>query len=308
MINLLVRSLDVLARLFYFAGRNRPFRMGVLACCALSVAGMAWSHSARAEDVTVYPTTVKALRATLRDRYVRISGQLETDGVLEVPATFALVLSRVLRFVPLTDVGAREPFYVLDEGLPSGPARAARVTLVGKVLSGDDPQPSYYLKVTDPPNPALFGAVNSAGIVVVVLVLAGVLASWLVRRTDYAISIPFGIADARTGTNALAPQLLWFGSLGAGYGDVVLRQVPVSFKAIPAEARLTPAGYPDLWSVTIRKPRLVLYTTVATSYGPLPAMRMEFEDERGILRNGLVAVSNDRMRESVLDVLRFVGR
>jgi hypothetical protein len=52
----------------------------------------------------------------------------------------------------------------------------------------------------------------------------------------------------------------------------------------------------------------VQHTTVATSYGPLPAVRLQFEDERGIVREGVIAANKQPTLHAMLDVLRFVGR
>ncbi|MCL5998642.1 MAG: hypothetical protein M1546_21675 [Chloroflexi bacterium] len=305
MTNLLVRSLDGLARLCYFAGRNRVMRMSLLALCAVSIGIIGWARTARFEDTVVYTLTPNTVRSTLTNRYVSVSGQFVLEGVYETTTTIAGLISRSVRFIPLNVAGDANPLYVLDEGLPQIIEKQT-VTLVGKLLEGRAPGPNRYLKVMVPPSATLFDLLNGVSVALLSIVAAGVVLTWLVRKRDYVLSIPFGLADDATASTS--PRLLWFGSLGAGYGDVILRQIPVSFRAIPAEARLMPTHYPDLWSVNIRRPWLVQHTVVATSYGALPAVRIQFEDERGIMREGVIVANKTPTLKAMLDVLRFVGQ
>jgi hypothetical protein len=305
MINLFVRGSDVLARLCYFAGRSRALKLSLLVACALSIATLGWARTARYEDTVVYSITSNTVRGALANRYVRVSGQFVLEGVYDTSATVAGLISHSVRFIPMSISGGTDPLYVLDEGLPTLRENQS-YTLVGKLLEGDSPLPDYYLKVMSPPTEALFDVLSGLSIALLAGVVLGMVAAWLVRRADYALSIPFGLADGSSARGS-SPRLLWFGSLGASYGDVVLRQIPISFKAIPAEAKLTPAGYPDLWSITIRRPYIVQRTAVSTSYGPMPAVRIQFEDERGITRDGVIAANKLPTLKAMLDVLRFVG-
>jgi hypothetical protein len=308
MINILISVLDGLARLCYFAGRKRHFRTGLFLACVMSFGALAWTRNMLTQDTTIYPLPPAAIRATLVNRYVNATGRLVTDGGYEVKSSIAGLFWQTLRFVPMITTGSNQPLSVLDDNLPA--TNGDVVTLVGKILEGQTEQPEYYLKVMDPPDMLTYEIVGWVCVTLLAIVFAGVILNWLIRRVDYAVTMPLGLANIQRIYPAAKknPLLLWFGSLGPGYGDVVLRQIPVSFKAIPAEARLTPAYYPDLWAIMIRRPRLVRFTTVATSYGALPAVRLEFEDERGITRNGLIAASSSRLLDTILDVLRFVGQ
>ncbi len=305
--NLIIHSLDWLARLCYLAGRSRHIKLGLFILCALAFGALVWLRTARTNDYTVYPLSPRYIKATLVNRYVKATGSLLYEGAYDVRSPLLGIFWQNVRFIPMSISGSNESLEVLDAGLPPRPVARNPVTLVGKILIGEDQYPDYYLRVADPPNPALYDALAWLCVVVIGGVLLGVAVNWMVRRVDYAINTPFGMLNTAD-WHASAPFVLWFGSLGAGYADVVLRQVPVSFKAIPAEARLTPTGQPDSWAVIIRRLRVVQATTVATTYGALPAMRMEFEDERGITRNGLVAASDGSLMSKMLDVLRFVGQ
>ena len=305
MTNLLVHSLDGLARLCYFAGRSRALKMGLLAICAVSIGIIGWARTAKYEDTVVYTLTPTTVRSTLTNRYVSVSGQFVLEGVYETTTTIAGLISRSVRFIPMNVTGDSDPLYVLDEGLPQIIEKQT-VTLVGKLLEGQAPGPHSYLKVMVPPSATLYDLLNGASIALLSIVAAGVVLTWLVRKRDYVLSIPFVLADDAPAKPS--PRLLWFGGLGAGYGDVILRQIPVSFRAIPAEARLMPTHYPDLWSINIRRAWLIQHTVVATRYGALPAVRIQFEDERGITREGVIVANKTSTLKAMLDVLRFVGQ
>jgi hypothetical protein len=302
-----IRGLDWLARLCYMAGRSRYMKTSLFLICALAFGALVWVRTVRTYDYTIYNLTPRYIQATLINRYVRATGNLLYDGAYDVKSPLLGVFWQNARFIPMTIPGINQPLEVLDQGLPQNTPTNGPVTLVGRMLVGQDDYPDYYLKVMDPPSVALYDALAWLCLSIVGGVILGLIANLFVRHSDYAIDTPFGMSDSAD-SNTTNPFVLWFGSLGAGYADVVLRQIPVTFRAIPAEARLAPAGRPDSWAIMIRRLRMVETTIVATSYGALPAMRIEFEDERGITRKGLVAASNRSLMDQMLDVMRFVGQ
>ncbi|GEM_PF-2042415 len=314
MVNLFVRGLSGLSKLSYVVGYSRLAKAGVLAILAIAIASVVVNRSARSEDLTIYPLPAAHLRATVADRYVRTTGSILINGAYQVQTKLIGVIESSLRFIPFLPTDSPEPVILLDENLPVAGDDKTPVTLVGKFLRGDDALPDYYLKVSDPPSLAPYDMLGWVSVILLGLALVGGVITWLVRRVDYAIPIPFtAVANAEmqeAGAKKLGipPLLFWFGSLGAAYGDVVLREVPVSFRAIPAEAKLAPARERDVWSVTIHRARVVTLTTIATSFGALPAIRLEFEDERGITRDGLIAGNSRNVVDSILNVLRFVGQ
>ena len=309
MSNLFIRSLDWLARLCHVTGRNRVAKTGLFMVSILAFGGLIWVRTARSADLSVITLPPTFIKATLVNRYVRASGDLLFDGEYDVQTPLLGIFWQNSRFVPMSISGSGESLIVLDEGLPRAFNQDTPVTLVGKVLTGRDQFPDYYLKVMEPPTLAFYDMLAWVCMSLIGGILVAALVNWAVRRVDYAVNTPFGMLNTPDRQlPATAQFILWFGSLGAGYGDVVMRQIPVTFKAIPAEARLMPAFQPDYWAIVIRRLLTVQETTVATTYGALPAMRMEFEDERGITRSGLLAASNRNLMTQVLDVLRFVGQ
>ena len=307
--NLVVYSLDRLARLCYMAGRSRWVKTGLFVGCVLAFGAFIWARTELNTDFTIKPIPASFTRSDLLNRYVQVTGSLLSDGAYEIRTPLLGIFWRNIRFVPMSISGSSQSLLVLDEGLPQAPDHGTPVTLVGRVLLGEDEYPDHYLKVMDPPNPALFGSLIWVCLIFIGGTLLGVVINSQVRGADYVISMPFDkVSSAGGALQATQPFALWFGSLGAGYGDVVLRQIPVTLRAIPAEARLVPVHYPDTWAVMVRQLRTVHKTTVATSYGALPAMRIEFEDERGLIRKGVVAASSPATLAQVLDVLHFVGQ
>jgi hypothetical protein len=311
MVSLLVRVLSGVSQLCYIVGRSRLTKAGVLAILAIAIASVVVNRSARSEDLTIYPLPAAHLRVTVVNRYVRTTGNILINGAYQVQTKIAGVIGSSLRFIPFLPTDSAEPVILLDEKLPSANSDNTPTTIVGKYLRGDDELPNYYLKVSNPPSMALYDVLGLVSVLLLAGALAGGVITWLVRRVDYAISLPFtAVAIAvKPGVDekGFPPYLLWYGSLGAAYGDVILREVPVSFKAIPAEAKLVPVFDCDAWTITIHRARAVSLTTIATSHGALPAMKLEFEDERGITRDGLIAGSNRNVVDSILNVLRFVG-
>lgn len=309
MSTLFVRSLEWLADLCYMAGRSRWVKTGLFVGCMVAFGTFIWARAELNTDFTIKPIPAPFTRSDLLNRYVQATGNLLSDGAYDIRVPLLGIFWRNVRFVPMSIPDTGQSLLVLDEGLPQSPDHVTPVTLVGKVLIGQDEYPDYYLKVMNPPNPALFDSLIWVCLIFIAGTLLGVVINSQVRGADYVISVPFDKAGiASEVLKASQPFALWFGSLGAGYGDVVLRQIPITLRAIPAEARLVPVRYPDTWAIMVRQLRTVHKTVVATSYGALPAMRIEFEDERGLVRKGVVAANSPATLAQVLDVLHFVGQ
>ncbi|MCL4410282.1 MAG: hypothetical protein M1356_08225 [Gammaproteobacteria bacterium] len=310
MVNLIIRSLNRMSAISYFSGRSRLVKTIVLGIFVAAFAALFTMRNAMDIDTTIYPLPPVNLRSTMVDRYVRASGTFLADGAVEVRTRLLGVIDRVMRFIPLMTPGAAEPLMVLDENMPSFRAGTNTVNLVGRILRGDAHEPDLYLSVSTPPSKVPYSVASAISVVLMCGVVLAVLLNSLVRSADYAVTVPQILVDfaAHTQHTAQSPFLLWFGSLGGAYGGVILREIPVSFKAIPAEARIVPVYQRDLWSVIIHRTRSARLMTIATSQGALPAVQLEFEDERGITRKGLVAASDHNVLDSMLSVLRYVGQ
>lgn len=307
MITLQSRVLEFIGSLFYFIERSKAARWAIFFACVVVFGSLVPLHQKRIEDTTLYPMPAVYIRASMVNRYVRTTGKLLLEGAYDVQTTDNGLFGHTMRFVPFLTPNTREPLMVLQENLPN-PDANGDVTLVGKMMLGDEDKPQYFLQVMEPPNKVLYDALFWLCVGILFGFAIGVYLAWLARKADYALSMPFGVADDKLANTSMSHYLLWSGGLGAGYGDIVLRQSPIAFRAIPSEARLTPVSHPDSWSVTIVHLRHLQMIAVATRYGALPSLRIEFEDERGMTRNGVIAASHQKLIDSMLDVMQFVGQ
>lgn len=306
-IRLLVSVLEHLGAFFYAAERSRAVRWTVFIVVAIVFFSLVPVHQMRTEDTTIYGLPASYLRATMVNKYVQTTGKLITNGAYQLPATDNGITWYTKRFIPFLTPNTREPLMVLDRDLPL-PDANGDVSLSGKMMPGGDDEPQYYLQVMNPPSKVLGDVLFIVSVAILGMLVLGIGLSWLVRKANYVLVVPWGLADRLLAQNSVDDFILWSGSMGAGYADAVVRQVPVNMKAIPSEARFTPAGHTDMWAVVIHRLRQVQIATVATPYGALPSLRVVFEDERGITRDGVIATSHRKLIGSLLDVLRFVGQ
>lgn len=300
---LLVRLLNTLAQGVYVLQRSRFAKPLLVVIVVLSILVMALARPAQSEDTTVYTMPLKDITATSVGRYVRVTGILAPEAAYQTQLTVLGITLRGGRFIPMLGEGTYDPLFVLDQGLPSLPEAGALLTLTGRIVPGTGQQPTYYLEVADPPDIALMNSLARLGLVTLVCLGAALTLIWYVRRSDYALSLPFGSSAPATG----APPLLWFGVIGQPYGDVLLRQEPATFVAGRAEALFSSAAQPGAWTVTCRRLLSADTTVVATRYGALPAARIEFEDERGLCRRAVLATNSQPARDALIEALRFVG-
>jgi hypothetical protein len=228
--------------------------------------------------------------------YVRATGTLLLDQPFVAQTNVAGVTLSGSKFYPLMIEGAADPLFVAEGSFPA-PDANGQVTLVGRVETGSTAQPNYYLQIGDPPNISIQNNLAQLGIIGALLLLAAWLIAWLISKRDYALGAS-GAASEPIGIGAL-----WFGSLGAEFGNAVVRQAPVQVTKTPHEIKLDSAGSRPAWAVRIREVVSVTPTSVATAYGPLAGARIAFQDERGLLRHGTIAVGGDSYARSELRAL-----
>lgn len=147
---------------------------------------------------------------------------------------------------------------------------------------------------------------------------ASILLWWLsvqiMRRLDYTPPVPHAIECDELG-------LLWFGSLGSTYGDHFERHLPVQVAPSYHDVRLIADGDSQIAFRALNRTsadcivsappeheplaihlKIVLLTTsacVATQFGPLHALRVEFVDERGLRRRGTIAAGTRAERDAL---------
>ena len=99
---------------------------------------------------------------------------------------------------------------------------------------------------------------------------------------------------------------MWFGDLGKEYGEVVVREMPCDFAATVHEVRFDSQTPKLPWRVCVRRLRSAQTTSLATRFGPMPAARIHFEDERGLSRRAVFAANSITNRDQVLQVMCLI--
>ncbi|MCL6512407.1 MAG: hypothetical protein K6U78_17180 [Anaerolineae bacterium] len=283
----MMNVLNDISELAYRARHSRLVQVTFVIALGACVALLTLARGDRWEDTTIVPFDSDSSPIALLNRYVRVSGVLLPERAFHTQADIGGLKLSGARYIPLVVEEAQDPLLVLDKDVPP-PGPDGEVRLVGKIQEGGLQVP-YYLEVGQPPNIPLQNALAHIGLVGGALLIAGALIAWLLGRADYAVAVgqpTAGLAPAGVGA-------LWFGSLGAQFGHAVVRQAPVIVTRTRDEVRLDSSTSRPHWRVHIRDVRSVRPTCVATSYGPLPAARIEFQDERGLLRRGTIAVGGD---------------
>lgn len=283
--------LTTLGDLYFRLHHARWFTIAVLlalAACAYTIAGARPDETRAFYNVSDF--TQDANLSTLLNRYVNITGQLDPNNKIEVKTDVIGVQVRGTRFVALNVSGRNESIMVMDQNIPT-PDSSGMVNLTGIIRGKPDgaaQYPPYYLEPDQPADITLNNFLARLAITLTALLLLFVLGGWLVRRANYAIN-----SGAAVNLNYSGP-LLWFGGLGSRFQNALVRQGAVARTEIPQESRLDAlAGQP--WSVNIRKMHHMAKASVATAYGTLPALRLSFEDERGLTRQGVVAGSQSEI-------------
>lgn len=291
---MLSKLLNLIAEWAYRARHSRAANVAFVVALAVCVALLALARAEGQEDTTVIPFDGNSSLVSRLNRYVSVTGVLLSERAFRTQVEVGGLTLSGARYVPLVVEGASDPLLVLDKNLPRSGADG-QVRLVGKIQEGGAQVP-YYLEVGTPPNIPLQNALARVGAISGVGLAFLALVAWLIARADYAIVVGWpAVSSAPAGVGAL-----WFGSLGAAFGHAVVRQSPVTVTKVRDEIRLESCASRPPWTVHIRKVRSVQPAHVATAYGPLPAARITFQDERGLLRRGTIAVGGDPQTRSVL--------
>lgn len=286
-------TLNSVSEWAYRLRQSRIAAIGFVLSLAACIWLIAMARAESWEDTNVYELTSRSSLVGAGGRYVSVSGTLLPDKTYTTQANIGGVNLSGSRYVPLIIDGAAEPIFVADSNLPQ-PDANGRVKIVGKMQMGQGAQPPFFIEVGSPPNIAQQNLLSRIGLGAALVLLGAWLLVWWIGRRDYALGVRGdGVPNAGDGA-------LWFGSLGAEFGNAVVRHAPVRLNQMQGEVKLeSPAARPP-WSVRIREVRRVTPANIATAFGPLPGARVEFQDERGLLRKGTIAacdpLTNDQLR------------
>ena len=266
------------------------FVLGLIVCIGL----IALARADNWEDTTIYGMPPDSSPIAYRDRYVRVSGVLAQDQAYQTHADVGGLKLSGGRYLPLTIAGRSEPLFVYDANVPA-PNIDGLTTIVGKLQLGTGAQPPFYIEVGNPPDLPLQNVLARIGIALGSALLLVAFISWLIARADYALST---MGNATT----LAPSgvsALWFGSLGAEFGNATVRHARVQVRKTAHALQLESEASRPPWAVRIHDLRKVAKTNIATAYGTLPGARIEFEDERGLIRKGTLVIADLRTQNEL---------
>jgi hypothetical protein len=285
--------LNAVSRFYFWAHRSKVFGAAcalILVTCAVLLAA---ARPNNREDLQVYALNDNTSLASSIDRYFNVRGQLKPEARYQSEARSGSFRFSASAYIPIQLDTRAEPIFVLDQDIPS-PKADGFVSFVARLNTANDPVVSYFLEVDSPTNVPLINRIANVGLVVAALTLLLLGMGLLVSRRDYALAT--GALEAAT----TAPNngLWWFGNLGARYQNASVREAPVQQNPAAHDFTLESLG-PDPWTITIKNSIHAQPTTIATTSGSLPALRLRFEDERGLLRQGVLVMSNEQTQHDI---------
>jgi len=290
-------TLNSVSELAYRLRQSRIAGIAFVLVLVVCIGLIAMARTENWEDTSIYELTPKSSMIGAGGRYVRVTGMLVPEKTYQTEANVGGLNLSGGRYIPLIIAGGDSPLFVYDSNVPK-PDANGKVTLVGKLQLGQGAQPPYFIEVGDPPDIPLQNLLARIAIAVALALLGVWLLVWWIGRKDYALGVSGKAAPAAVGNGAL-----WFGNLGAEYGNAVVRHEPVKLNKLPNEIKLeSPAARPP-WSVRIRELRSAKPASIATAYGSLPGARVEFQDERGLLRKGTIAACDPMTHEQLRALL-----
>ncbi len=282
---------------FYFrAHRSRIFTVFMILLLMGCIALMAAAQPEVGLDLRVYEFNEKTSITASMDRYFDVQGRLMPEGRYQTARNIGPLQLTGSRYIPIEVAGRDEPIFVLDENIPT-PNADGQVSFVGQLIAAGDPAINYFLEVGRPTDVPLINRIARVALIVACLLVLGLLVGWLVRRANYALAAG-GTATAASG----APEWMWFGSLGARFQNAYVRQGGVRLNAT-AQNLTFESTQNEPWAVVVHRAQAATPLSIATRYGPLPAIRMVFEDERGLIRKGVVTASTAQARDNLLQRL-----
>ena len=288
--------LNVISDFYFRAHRSRIFTALVILMFIVCSGLIAAAQPETGLDLRIYSLTEKTSITASIDLYFNVQGRLIPDGRYQTTRSLGPFQLTGSRYIPIQVAGRDELIFVLDENVP-GPDANGFVSFIGKLNPAGDPEVNYYLAVERPTDIPLINRIARVALVVASLIALGLVGGWLVRRANYALA-----ASGEANPAAASPEWLWFGNLGARFQNAYLRQAPVRLSTAQQEVTFESAGK-EPWAVVVRHVQHTTPLSVATAFGTLPAIRLRFEDERGLMRNGVVAASTTQARDALLQKL-----
>jgi hypothetical protein len=292
-----------LAQVLYWLHETRRARLMLWLMAISGMASLLLIRPGSIENAIVKSYKLSEVSISTANTWVRVDGVLLPVKGYQTKFDLGAIELRGGRFIPMTHPAATDPLWVLDEDLPAYTA-GNPITLSGVIRLGTGDQPALYLQPGLPPNVVLANWVARIGSVVLVVSVLLTALAWLAHFAHYALPAPPAPLEATS--NDKAPAFLWYGDLGKEFGEVVVREMPCDFLATVHEVRFDSQTPKLPWRVCVRRLRSAQTTSLSTSYGPMPAARIYFEDERGLTRRAVFATNSAINRDQVLQVMGMI--
>ena len=286
--------LNAIATFYFHAHRSKIFTAVCALVLATSVALLAAARPKGQEDLQVYELNDKISLSASIDHYFNVRGKLMPAGRYQSEARSGSIRLAASKYVPIQLDTRTEPIFVLDDNIPA-PKADSFVSFVGRLNTASDPVVSYFLEVDSPTNVPLINRLASAGMLVAALTLLVLGVGYLVSRNDYALSTNHNMGAANAATHLSTSPTLWFGNLGARYQNAMTNQAPVQLNPTARDLTFESTGT-EPWAIVIKRITQTQPTHIATRYGALPAVRLSFEDERGLLRKGVLVAGEEILK------------
>lgn len=289
----LSRALDAISGALAALSRSRAAGLAVVVTLAVAVMLIGMQELGQG-DLTVYDTPIGSISASMGGRYLRVMGVLDPARVMQTRVGVGPITLRGGTWVALVSADGSDAVWVAGDTLPAGANGA--LTLVGRLALGTGREPPIYLNVGAPPDIVARDRLACAGGVAGLAALAAAVVAWLARRALYALPLPGAAEAAAVG----APPFVFFADAGP---NGPIRNAPVGITTARREAAISGLG----WRMAIRTVRAARPLTVATRFGALPALRVRFDDERGLLLDAVIAAPRREVRDALARALVYVG-
>ncbi len=298
--NVFIRLLDVVARMCFALYESRRAKILLSLLLVAAIFSPVLARPDRIANDTVKDAKSSDISIRSAGSWLRVGGKVIHSQTFQNTADFGVVKLRSNYYVAIQSEGSADTLFVLMDTPLTG---TDSITVSGQVLLGSGSlQPAVFIEPGMPPNVVLANLIARVGSVLIVVLLGLATLMVLLQRSDFAIDSPVDAPAHVAG----APRFSWYGDLGRHYGDVTVRNMACGFYATVHEARFECTYPKDLWRVSVRRLRSAQVGSVATAFGPMSSARINFEDERGLVRRATLVANTRADLDLVLKVMSVV--
>lgn len=290
------RSAVLCFRLRYSAAARSVLILTLLAAAA----AVLFARPAQLTDMSVRSLVIGAVDEDAAGDYVRVSGMFRPDETMKRYLRLEQILGRGYgpEYAAIVDPNSGAVLWVREERSLTREANAP-LTVVGRVTIGFGDEPPLYIRVGSPLLVLAAEWIVRLGVVLIIVGIGAVALVWFADRMQFALpSLWRSSASVADST-----RLLFYGGLGYSYDDIQLRAAPVRLDVGVYEVRIVGTTGLRNWSIVVRRVVEIDAYDVASSEGPLAGFWIRFEDDRGLVRNAVLAAQSRRARAVLIEVL-----